>query len=261
MATAVTFLTDGEGGDTGNPYVTASVSPSADSTMLLCVTNRDVGDASPPIVTGGGLTWTEIVEVHHDQSGTNSFMYIFRAETGSSPGSFSATITYNAQPAVGNIWQFCEITETDLTIDNALVQTATAFTDADVSSETTTFDTTPATDGIIFSYCSFEDATQRVFTADLGFTTLFVTVPARGEQTSTQYEIGGSPDTGVAAAWVDGFGKIGMISLEIKAGGAAQTMSVYDGAQFVLGTPNVYDGAQWVPTVPRVFDGAAWIPT
>lgn len=223
MAVAVTLLTSGSGGSSTDPHVTASVSPSDDATMLLCVTNRDVGGAPNPTVTGGSLTWTEIAEVHHDQAGTNSFMYIFRAETGSSPGSFTVSIAYGTAPAVGNIWQVVEITETDLTTDNGLVQFNTAFVDGTNTTETTTFGSTPATNGIIFSFCSIQDSSEETFTVDSGFTLLKEQDVANQEQLATQYEIGGSPDTGVAAEWSGSGGPIGMISLEIKAGGQSET--------------------------------------
>ena len=53
----------------------------------------------------------------------------------------------------------------------------------------------------------------------------------------------------------------GAISLRPGGGPAATPLKIWDGAEFVSGTPKIWDGAEWVPGVPRIWDGSQWVPS
>jgi hypothetical protein len=239
MATVVT-LHEADTDDVGanNPYSTGSFSPTGDTLQLLCVTVRFNNDNQvPPTITGFSLTWTEISVEHHDTGGTESRMYIFRAVTGSSPGSGSITIDCPNDP-VGVLWQWAEVTEVDQTTDQGVVQYAQDSTPSGDSTITSTFGSTPATDGIVFSFGSIQQSVERTHTPDSGYTELAENDVSENEQNVTQYKIAGSPGTTVTSEW-SGSGPIGIVSVELAPADGNLGISVYNGASWDTGTLKV----------------------
>ena len=53
------------------------------------------------------------------------------------------------------------------------------------------------------------------------------------------------------------------LSVALRPGDApsGDVLKIWDGAEFVSGTPKIWDGSQWVPGVPRIWDGSQWVPS
>ncbi len=235
MATPVVTLhkNDQDADGNNNPFVSVSRTPTANTTQLVMVTTRGTSAHRPAVVSdGGSLTWTEIVEIQHDTGGTLSYMAIWRAESGSSPGSETITITCPTNPG-GILYHWVEVENLDLTTDNGLVQYATNLNASGAGTITSTFSATPATDAVIVSFCSIQESNNTTFTEDSGFTELSKIDPSSNEQSAVQYEIGGSPGTGVTGAWASQSGPIGIISLELA---AESSSSSHTGAATLSGT-------------------------
>ena len=250
MATPVVTLhkNDQDADGNNNPFVSVARTPTANTTQLVMVTTRGSSSHRPAVVSdGGSLTWTEIVEIQHDTGGTLSYMAIWRAETGASPGSETITITCPANPG-GILYHWVEVENLDLTTDNGLVQYATNLNASGAGTITSTFGATPATDAVIVSFCSIQESNNTTFTEDTGFTELSKIDPSSNEQSAVQYQIGSSPGTGVTGAWASQSGPIGIISLELAAeDGGGGASDITPGAVTVTATPGTVSLATTYP--------------
>lgn len=133
-------LTQGGSDTDSSSYTTASVSPGANRTILLgFVLDRLVAGMSAGSVSGLGLTWTlaDIV------GGANNepFIVLWRAQTGPvAPTAGTITVSGltdgGANTAVGAIWCVVEITNTELAINDGIIQTISGQTANDTLSVT-----------------------------------------------------------------------------------------------------------------------------
>lgn len=87
-AIAASVLASG-GGTTGNSQATASVTPAANSLLLLAVSSGQ-GTLLPPTITGLGLTWTLV------KTGTSQGqrLTVYRAQAGASPATGTVSWTW-----------------------------------------------------------------------------------------------------------------------------------------------------------------------
>jgi hypothetical protein len=96
-------------------YTTDSISPTANRLLFLAVTQKHASsDQAAPTITGGGVaTWTQVGTVNS----TRRRLSVFRALTGSSPGSGQITITLPA--TMGSVgWHVVEVADCLLTGTN-----------------------------------------------------------------------------------------------------------------------------------------------
>lgn len=87
-ALATSVLASG-GGTSGNSQATASVTPAANSLLLLAISSGQ-GSLLPPTVTGLGLTWTMV----KTGSSGGQRMTLYRAQAGASPATGTVSWTW-----------------------------------------------------------------------------------------------------------------------------------------------------------------------
>ena len=104
----VTSLTSGADTTDADSYVTASISPTGNRLLLLCVVNTGTVAASPT-ATGNGLTW---VTVNNQTWGVTNQTSILRA-MGASPSSGAVTIDFAGNTRTGTAWSITQFANVD----------------------------------------------------------------------------------------------------------------------------------------------------
>jgi len=213
MAIALNVL-DGGSNAYNSPFDSASISPTADALVLLCI-NHD-SDSDPTSVAGNGLTWVKVTHVTY--AGHRST--IFRA-MGSSPS--SGVVSWNNPNSAAESYSIFEFTGVDTSGSNgsgAIVQIANSVGDGG-GSPPYTYTVTLAAFGNV------DNATLGVFgcrsnhsgAVGSGFTYIY---DGSGDTRAVVTEYKLSNDTVVDytnndTAWLDH----GFLALEIKAAAAA----------------------------------------
>jgi len=108
MALAATLLTGNYDNVDRASYPTASITPAANSLLLVGYSLRATTTAGTPTVSGGSLTWTtEIFDLDGIVSGG-----IFYAQCGASPGTFALTLNGTGGDGtwIGASWSVLQIT-------------------------------------------------------------------------------------------------------------------------------------------------------
>ena len=114
MALTFTTLTSGEDGDGGASSTTASISPAANSLILVAVsTGLSGAAAAPSSLSGLGLTWT--ARGNATISNGNLNVALFSAQEDASPGSGAITINYSGITPTNCIWEVVQVTGHDTT--------------------------------------------------------------------------------------------------------------------------------------------------
>ena len=105
MAIAATLLTSGTSTTDGSSFTTASVTPAANSLLLVFVVNAVTGGADAT-VSGFSATWTRRV---NQAASSSTKLSVHSAQLGATPG--SGTLTIAAAPATGSIvWHVVQVT-------------------------------------------------------------------------------------------------------------------------------------------------------
>lgn len=113
MALTFTTLTSGEDGNGGASSATGSISPAANSLILVAVsTGLSGAAAAPSSLSGLGLTWTARGNATIGNGNLN--VALFSAQEDASPGSGAITITYSGTPT-NCIWEVVQVTGHDTT--------------------------------------------------------------------------------------------------------------------------------------------------
>lgn len=110
MAVTATQLTANASNTNATSYATASVSPAADTLILISVYSRKTADATGATITGNGLTWVSVVA--HEDSGNSIRHEIFRS-MGSSPSSGAITIDFGAKTQELCAWNVTQFNNVD----------------------------------------------------------------------------------------------------------------------------------------------------
>jgi len=133
-AVAATLLTSSQDTTNGSSFSTASITPTANRLVLLCLRTRRSGAIPDPAITGNGLTWVAINRKDYNTVGTPvEHVFIYRA-LGASPSAGAVTIDTSAVGAQTSAsWAITEFSGIDTSGTNgsgAIVQSATASGDA-----------------------------------------------------------------------------------------------------------------------------------
>lgn len=108
MAIAASVLTSGSGGSGASSATTASISPAADSLLLVGVLTSISGASPVPAVSGLSLGWG--APLSSVQNPTNQRVSVLRAQCGGSPGSGTLTISWAGSASNASIWSVIQIT-------------------------------------------------------------------------------------------------------------------------------------------------------
>jgi hypothetical protein len=111
MAVAISSLDHAGTNGATTTVTTASISPAANSTLVLFVSNWDGGSANTPVVTavsGLSLTWVQLC--HTTAGGVHGDLSCWIAVCGSSPGSGTITITTGSNITGGNCYDVIQVT-------------------------------------------------------------------------------------------------------------------------------------------------------
>lgn len=111
MAIAATLLTSANSSTDANTYTTASISPAANSLLLVFVWSSHATTAPDNVVTGLSLTWTQRAVTTNSTASRK--LTCITAQCGASPGSGALTITSTA--SIGDAWAVIQITGHDTT--------------------------------------------------------------------------------------------------------------------------------------------------
>ena len=97
---------EADAGASATSFVTASISPAANSLILLCVNSSNTnGGTAPTSITGGGMTTWDLVATAANRDNRVS---IYRAQQ-ASPGSGTITIDYGATTMTAINWAVYDI--------------------------------------------------------------------------------------------------------------------------------------------------------
>ena len=211
-----TTLTTSSSGAGGSSFNTASISPTANS-LVLVATRSNVGTTpNIPTITGASMTWVEITNTLF--SSDNGQISLFRSLS-SSPGSGALTIDFAGQSQDQIHWQISEFANVD--------RSGTNGSGAIVQSTTTTASSVTTITATLSAFSSVNNATYgciganntKVFTAGSGFTELGQN---NDNSRSIEAEWKNSNDTSVdwtVGANADNFGAIAIEIKNIQVGG------------------------------------------
>ncbi|MFF6951822.1 hypothetical protein ACFZAD_24585 [Streptomyces iakyrus] len=135
--TATNLTTDGSNIDAAT-YMTASISPTADSLLLAWVYTIAGSAPNIPTVSGNGLTWTQVATVI--DSNNLRRLTLFRA-MGTSPSTGEVTFNFGGQTQAGCVWSVVKYSGVDTSGTNgsgAIVQSATQASGGVVNNLTVT---------------------------------------------------------------------------------------------------------------------------
>lgn len=190
-ATLLTSGSDATDRGSGNPYTTASITPSANALVLYCVAVSGNGSASFNI-TGNGLTGTSVEPQAYDTiAAPSKTLRVYRAMgAGPTTGTVSIEATTNV---TGCIWDIIEFTDVDTSGTNgsgAVVQSqdnaADSSTGIDPDPDLAAFG--DAVNNACFMVFSCDQGAADVVTPEAGFTELssdrISTAPVIGLQTA-----------------------------------------------------------------------------
>lgn len=127
-------------------YTTNSISPAANSLVLVSiqsVNNGSGGSTVVPTVSGASMTWTQVQFIGFGSS-THGCVSIFRAFTGATPGSGALTVSFGSQSTAESnysIDQFFGVAAGGTNGSGAIAQNATGTT----ASSNTLFNATLST--------------------------------------------------------------------------------------------------------------------
>lgn len=135
MAITISELTSAYDPTDATSYTTASVSPAANSLLVVFWATRENTAAPSITVSGGGLTWTE---TEPEQVDGISAIGSWRAQCGASPGSFTIGLSCDGGiTAIGAAWSVLQVAGHDSA--SPIVQSPIAGTGSTGTTATVTF--------------------------------------------------------------------------------------------------------------------------
>ena len=195
-------------------YTTGSVTPAANSLIIVAVTQSSSIAHAAPTLSGNNLTYVEIsgATTEFDVIATPlKRITLFRA-MGASPSAGAITITFaNAQSrALWSIHQFTNVDTSGTNGSGAVVQAANNRGDG-VTSLIVTLGTLGAADNATFG--AFSHAASADTTAGTGFAELSDINPAEAQSLQTEWQNPHNSDTTVDASWASS--DAGAVAIEI----------------------------------------------
>lgn len=163
------ILTNGGSDTDAASYSTASITPSANKTIIAAILVYDAGAAAATTisVSGNGLTWTRVA----DPGSTTVQLSVFRASSQSAPSSEAVTFSnvVSAGTADGAVWVVFEIDNVDITTNDGVVQSNGQTTTAD-SNTITLLPFASADNGTVGVWGAYDNAGGALaFTIGTGF--------------------------------------------------------------------------------------------
>ncbi len=110
-----TVLTTGEDGDGGSTSTTASVSPTANTLILVTVWNRTgiSTDPTQPTISGNGMTWHVLQSTVYDNTSASRRRITMFYSMSASPSSGAISIDNGGQNQTATAWSVNQITGVD----------------------------------------------------------------------------------------------------------------------------------------------------
>jgi hypothetical protein len=226
VAISTTLLTSGTSTvNSVSTYVTASVSPAANSFLVAAIVYVVTGGATET-VSGLGLTWTQQGTVGISAS---TRLTVFTAPAGASPGSGAVTFTHSANGATqSGVWSVLEIDGHDPT--GTVVQAPTAGPTTGTAASVT-FATAGNSANRMFTWIGANDAVT--YTPGTNWTELLdhaENTPSCSEQVqwrSDAVDTVGAATLSLSASW-------GEVGLEIKNLNATPSAPLVAGQQVAM---------------------------
>jgi hypothetical protein len=200
-----TLLTNGQ--STGSSATTASISPSANSLVVLIVANTKIG----AIPNNPTASWQSVDRPRQfsqvDASDSEIKIHAFPFLAGSSPGSGAITLDFVGQSEDNIMWAIVEVTGIAQTLPLQYAGNDSASSSTGITVTLAAFtDVHNGTVGAIY------DKTTRSITAGSGFTEL-----SNQQATGTfEYEYKNSNDTSVDWSWSSASAHVVALAMEIK---------------------------------------------
>lgn len=214
---AVTSLTSGSSTVDASSYATASVTPTANSLVLVAVYSRQAVSTTTPTLTGNGMTWVSVNSTLIG-TGTNRRITVFRS-LHASPSAGAITIDFAANTQTQCIWSVVEFADVDTSGTNgsgAIVQSGVAATD-NATSLTVTL--SAFSDANNMAYGAFNHNADEDTAPGSGFTEIHdVHISENATGMFTEYKLN---DNTVDASWANAFAMQGAVAIEITAQAAA----------------------------------------
>lgn len=217
MAVAVANLTTGSDTDGGTSCVTASITPTANSLVLLTVTSRTgiTADPSQPTVTGNGLTWVQIGSTQLDSTSASRRRVTLLRAMGPAPTAGAITIDFAGQNQTSMTWVVDECASVDTSGTNgsgAVVQSAVNQNPVDTGVTSLTVTLADFTSTANATYGGFGNGGEGAMTAGTGFTITAQTQVASSNGAAAEFKA--TNDTSVDITTPTAF--IGGIAIEIR---------------------------------------------
>jgi hypothetical protein len=201
---------------------TGSFTPVAGSLLVAVLTTGDFGAAigtqSISNTHAGSWSWTQLTQIHE---ATYSRMSLYYAIVPTSPGNGTITFTYtnNRETVAANVYEITGV-DTSTPVVQSKLATGTG------TSRSTTLDSTPASDSLIFGFVADSWAANvPTITPGAGYTTLHQTNSpgiADNGGAYTMYRNGGTGTTVNATNLsTDSYGS-GIIAIEVAAATAPE---------------------------------------
>lgn len=239
MAISVTALTSGSSTTNASPVATASISPAADSLLLVIV--QTTGTAQAPSVSGLGLSWTQRAITGLPTAGTTTRKLVaITAQCGAAPGSGTLSIANGGSSPTGQAWTVLQITGHDTT--TPVPQSATnAGTSISTISATLGSAEVSTNSRCVFG-CAQNNPTANTITPRTNWTELSEVhygTPASGLETQWRSDAFEATGSATFDSTYDG----GALILEIAAAGAAAPLRARP--EQVVGQPAAQRASRW----------------
>ena len=218
MPVTATHLTSGGGQNpAATSFATASISPSANKLVVVCVHSHDNagGDPSTPTISGASMTWTQIVTKRGTSDNAHRIT-LFRALS-ASPGSGALTINFSTtqNEVLWSILEFSTINPGGTNGANAIVQSATNASSSTGTSGSVTLSAFSNSANATFGFIIVQQTSGQIIEGS-GFTEIneylsFDNIHTEYKQTN---------DTGVDWTWTNSSHWLAAaLELKIKSGG------------------------------------------
>lgn len=226
-----TLLTNGGSDTDASSYDTASISPSANKTLIAAIWAYDAGSALSAAgnmtASGNGLTWTFV-----DGAGTVvNRLAVFRASSGSTPtpGAITFGTVTSSGTADGAVWVVFEIDNVDISTTDGVVQSIAGSTTADTN-ELTLAAFASANNGTVGVWGAYDNAGGALaFTEGTGFALKSEqNQTAGGDTLRNVYEYQQGNDTTVDISVSAANDRLVGVAMEIKSNIVAAGTSVKD---------------------------------
>jgi hypothetical protein len=205
---------------------TASITPAANSLILLAVTERTnlSANTNQPTVAGNGLTWVLVNDILYDTtSASRKRVSVFRA-MGASPTKGGITIDFAGQVQTDIDWDVAQFTGTDTSGTNgsgAIVQSTTTKDEAATTGTLPiAFSSLSSANNIFYVGAAGDGAGQQSSGYDATFTGLGTASSTNMGGVMGEYKLNA---LSAKPTWTGGGSMMGDVAVEIKAATATPT--------------------------------------